>query len=193
MDRNILIPIEGLREARKAHGVKTDSINFVLIKLKHRQALFAVQQALKSIDKVSLEVVIPTVELEKIGHYERMLNNVFMGMSFFIGMLSLIMIFFNLSAGFAERKQEVELLRMVGASPWQLAGMTLAEPVLQILFALFFGVVIYMLSTPFIGSWIPVVSRIFLPLGDLFWLLLLFFLGFLLACFPAWRIYGISK
>lgn len=193
LDRNILIPIEGLREARKTHGVKTDSINFVLIKLKHRQALFAVQQALKSIDKVSLEVVIPTVELEKIGHYERMLNNVFMGMSFFIGMLSLIMIFFNLSAGFAERKQEVELLRMVGASPWQLAGMTLAEPVLQILFALSFGVVIYMLSTPFIGSWIPVVSRVFLPLRDLFWLLLLFFLGFLLACFPAWRIYGISK
>ncbi len=193
LDNNILIPIEGLRKTRKTHGIKTDYINFVLIKLKHRQSLFAVQQALKSKYKIPLEVVIPALELEKLGHYERMLNNVFMAMSFIIGVLSLMMIFFNLSAGFAERKQEVELLRMVGARPWQLAGLTLAEPVLQIVFALFSGVVIYKLSTLFLGNWIPVVSSIRLPVEHLFWLLLLFLLGFLTACLPAWKMYGFSK
>lgn len=193
LDKNILIPIEGLRKTRKAHGIKSDYINFILIKLKHRQSLFKVQQALKSKYKVPLEVVIPALELEKLGHYERMLNNVFMAMSFIIGLLSLMMIFFNLSAGFAERKQEVELLRMVGARPWQLAGLTLAEPVLQILFALFSGVVLYKVSTLFLGNWIPVVNSIALPVGHLFWLLLLFLLGFLIACLPAWRMYGFSK
>ncbi len=193
LDNNILIPIEGLRQTRKAHGIKSDYINFILIKLKHRQSLFKVQQALKSKYQVPLEVVIPAIELEKLGHYERMLNNVFMAMSFIIGLLSLMMIFFNLSAGFAERKQEVELLRMVGARPWQLAGLTLAEPVLQILFALFSGVVLYKVSTLFLGNWIPVVNSIALPVGHLFWLLLLFLLGFLIACLPAWRMYGFSK
>lgn len=193
LDGNVLIPIEGLRKIRKEHGVKSDYINFVLIKLKRRQSLFAVQQALKSKYKVPLEVVIPALELEKLGHYERMLNNVFMAMSFIIGLLSLMMIFFNLSAGFAERKQEVELLRMVGAKPWQLAGLTLAEPMLQIILALLSGVVAYKISTLFLGSWIPVINSIKLPVQQLFWLLLLFLLGFLIACLPAWRMYGFSK
>ncbi|WP_419831456.1 ABC transporter permease [Endozoicomonas atrinae] len=193
LDNNILIPIEGLRKTRKAHGIKNDYLNFILIKLRHRHSLFKVQQELKSKFNIPLEVVIPSFELEKLGHYQRMLNNVFMAMSFIIGLLSLMMMYFNLSAGFAERKQEVELLRMVGARPWQLAGLTLAEPMLQILVALCSGVVIYKVSTLFLGSWIPVVSSIALPLEQLLWLLSLFLLGFLVACLPAWRMYGISR
>ncbi|MGI2025872.1 ABC transporter permease [Endozoicomonas acroporae] len=193
LDSNILIPIEGLRKIRKAHGIKTDHLNFILIKLRHRHSLFKVQKELKSTFNTPLEVVIPALELEKLGHYQRMLNNVFMAMSFIIGLLSLMMMYFNLSAGFAERKQEVELLRMVGASPWQLAVLTLAEPMLQILFALCSGVVLYKVSTLFLGSWIPVVSSIALPFEQLLWLLSLFLLGFLVACLPAWRIYGFSR
>ncbi|WP_257295986.1 ABC transporter permease [Endozoicomonas sp. YOMI1] len=193
LDSNILIPIEGLRKIRKAHGIKTDNLNFILIKLRHRHSLFKVQKELKSTFNTPLEVVIPSFELEKLGPYQRMLNNVFVAMSFIIGLLSLMMIYFNLSAGFSERKQEVELLRMVGASPWQLAALTWAEPMLQILFALCSGVVIYKVSTLFLGSWIPVVSNIALPFERLLWLLSLFLLGFLVACLPAWRLYGFSR
>ncbi|WP_257265489.1 ABC transporter permease [Endozoicomonas sp. ONNA2] len=193
LDSNILVPIEGLRKIRKAHGITTDYLNFIMIKLRHRHSLFKVQQELKSTLNTPLEVVIPAFELEKLGHYQRMLNNVFMAMSFIIGVLSLMMMYFNLSAGFAERKQEVELLRMVGASPWQLAGLTLAEPMLQILVALCSGVIVYKISTLFVGSWIPVVSSITLPFEQLVWLLSLFLLGFLVACLPAWRMYGFSR
>ena len=82
---------------------------------------------------------------------------------------------------------------MVGARPWQLAGLTLAEPLLQMVLALFSGSVFYKLCTLFLGRWIPLVNRIDLPVEQLFWLLLLFLLGFGLACLPAWRMYGVSK
>lgn len=193
LDNNILIPIEGLRKNRKAHGVTSDHINFILIKLKNRQSMVEVQQALQSKYSTSLEVVIPALELEKLGHYQRMLNNVFMAMGCIIGLLSLVLIFFNLSAGFSERRQEVELLRMVGARPWQLAGLTFAEPALQILCALFCGVVLYKASNLFLGDWIPVMNNIPLPVDYILWFLLLFLVGFLVVCLPAWWLYGVAK
>lgn len=193
LDKNILVPIEGLRTIRRAQGISSDVINFMLIKLHDRGSLAGVQQRLQEAYRVPLAVVDPVIELGRLGYYERMLNNVFMAMSFIIGLLSLMMIFFNLAAAFTERRDEVELLRMVGARPWQLAGLTLAEPLLQMVLALFSGSVFYKLCTLFLGRWIPLVNRIDLPVEQLFWLLLLFLLGFGLACLPAWRMYGVSK
>ena len=193
LDNNILVPIDGLRQTVRAEGMPSDVINFMLIKLRDPGSLVALQQRLQEAYPVALTVVNPASELARLGYYERMLNRVFMAMSFIIGLLSLMMIFFNLATAFAERRDEVELLRMVGARPWQLAGLTLAEPLLQMVLALFGGGVIYQLSTFFLGNWIPLVNRIDLPLEQLFWLLLLFLLGFALACLPAWRMYGVSK
>ena len=193
LDNNILVPIDGLRKTRRADGMPSDVINFMLIKLQDPHSLETLQQRLQKAYPVPLTVVNPANELAKLGYYERMLNSVFMAMSFIIGLLSLMMIFFNLASAFAERRDEVELLRMVGARPWQLAGLTLAEPLLQMMLALFGGGVFYQLSTFFLGNWIPLVNRIDLPLEQLFWLLLLFLLGFALACLPAWRMYGVSK
>ena len=193
LDNNILVPIAGLRQALRADGMPSDVIHFMLIKLQDPGSLATLQQRLQEAYPVPLTVVNPASELARLGYYERMLNRVFMAMSFIIGLLSLMMIFFNLATAFAERRDEVELLRMVGARPWQLAGLTLAEPLLQMLLALFGGGVIYQLSTFFLGNWIPLVNRIDLPLEQLFWLLLLFLLGFALACLPAWRMYGVSK
>lgn len=193
LDKNILVPIEGLRTIRRAQGMSSDVINFMLIKLHDRGSLAGVQQRLQEAYPVPLAVVDPVIELARLGYYERMLNKVFMAMSFIIGLLSLMMIFFNLAAAFTERRDEVELLRMVGARPWQLAGLTLAEPLLQMVLALLSGSVLYKLCTLFLGRWIPLVNRIDLPVEQLFWLLLLFLLGFGLACLPAWRMYGVSK
>ena len=193
LDNNILVPIDGLRQTLRAEGMPSDVINFMLIKLRDPGSLAALQQRLQEAYPVALTVVNPASELARLGYYERMLNRVFMAMSFIIGLLSLMMIFFNLATAFAERRDEVELLRMVGARPWQLAGLTLAEPLLQMMLALFGGGVFYLLSTFFLGNWIPLVNRIDLPLEQLFWLLLLFLLGFALACLPAWRMYGVSK
>ena len=193
LDKNILVPIEGLRTIRRAQGISSDVINFMLIKLHDRGSLAGVQQRLQEAYPVPLAVVDPVIELARLGYYERMLNKVFMAMSFIIGLLALMMIFFNLAAAFTERRDEVELLRMVGARPWQLAGLTLAEPLLQMVLALLSGSVFYKLCTLFLGRWIPLVNRIDLPVEQLFWLLLLFLLGFGLACLPAWRMYGVSK
>jgi len=190
LDNNILALIEGLQKTR---GIASDTVNFMLIKLHDRHSLAAVQQRLQAHYPVPLAVVNPASELARFGHYERMLNGVFMAMSVVIGLLSLMMIFFNLATAFIERRDEVELLRTVGARPWQLAGLMLVGPLLQALLALFVGVVCYQLSTLFLGTWIPLVNRTDLPMAQLFWLLSLFLSSFGLACLLAWCMYGGSE
>ena len=140
-----------------------------------------------------LAVVNPARELARLGHYERLLDGVFMAMSLIIGLLSLMMIFFSLATAFAERRDELELLRAVGARPWQLAGLTLVGPLLQTLLALLAGIVFYQIATLFLGTQIPLINRTDLPTEQLFWWLLLFLPSFGLICVPAWRMYGISK
>ena len=190
LDNHILVPIEGLR---KAHGIVADTINFVLIKLNDPHTLAAVQQRLQTGYPTPLTVVNPARELAKLGHYERLLDGVFMAMSLIIGLLSLMMIFFNLATTFAERRDELALLRAVGGGPWQLAGLTLVGPLLQTLLALFAGIVFYQIATLFLGIRMPLINRTGLPTEQLFWQLLLFLPGFGLICLLAWRMYGISK
>ena len=193
LDDHILVPMEGLRKVRAEHGIKSDHINFVLMKLKDRSSLFELQQSLETRVNFPLRAAIPAIELEKLGQYERILNHIFMVMSFMIGALALLMMFFNLSAGFAQRKLEIELLRMVGAKPWQLANIALIEPLMHILAALALGFVFYRLANIILENWIPVISIVDLPTSELMWLLLLCFTGLLIACIPAWRVFGISR
>lgn len=193
LDSNIIVSLEGLRKARAYHGLPPDALNFILVKLHSRQSLYTVQARLKKQFGSAVEVAIPAVELEQLGYYEKVINHVFRAMSFVIGLLALIMIFFNLSAGFAERKQEIELLRMVGARPFLIAGLALAEPVLQIMMSLLVGAVFYLLTRMVIGSWVPVAEGVELTFNQLSWIILLVVFGFMVACWPAWRIYGFSK
>ena len=103
------------------------------------------------------------------------------------------MMFFNVSAGFAERKRDMALLRMVGARPSHLVNLTLAEPLLQVVLALGLGTLLYAFSLWLIQAWLPVIDQVSLPLQHFSWLLLVFVAGFAMACLPAWKIYGASK
>ncbi|OED44501.1 hypothetical protein ACH42_07300 [Endozoicomonas sp. (ex Bugula neritina AB1)] len=193
IDDDILAPLSGLKKARGEHGVSTSGINFIVVKLHSRQALLALQNVLKQQSPAPVEVAIPSAELDKLNHYKNMINNVMLAMAFIIGMLSLLMVFFNLSANFAERKREMELFRMVGARPYQIANMTFIEPLIQIIIALAAGILMYKFGQGLISQSLPFMTMDSLHLAHYGWLLLIFTIGFILAGVPAWKVYGLSK
>ncbi|MGY0216137.1 ABC transporter permease [Endozoicomonadaceae bacterium StTr2] len=193
VDDTILISLEDLQQAREAHGSPPDPVNFFMIRLHSRKALLAMQQSLPQQLDTPLTVVIPAAELEKLARYEALIDQIMIIMSLIIGGLALILVFFNLSAGFAERRPELELLRMVGAKPRQLATLTLAEPLLQILIAIVLGTILYLPACILFDIWLPLAGSAMLSFHQLFSLALIFTAGFLLACIPALYIYNLSR
>ena len=194
LDDLILVSMEGLKLARNQHGYEiTDQISYVLVKLHNRQALLAMQQVLGNDSDVPVEVAVPGIELETFARYEHLINSVMLVMSVIIGVLALIMVFFNLSASFAERKQELELLRMVGARPLQIANLTLAEPLCQIVVAIVLGTLLYLCVSFSLQSFLPMLTSTGLTAQQLSWIVMVFICGLTVACLPAWKMYAVSK
>ncbi|WP_461536570.1 ABC transporter permease [Spongorhabdus nitratireducens] len=194
IDDTILVPIEGLTFARAQHGLAASNIiSYIMVKLHNRQALLAMQQVFSRQAGAPVEVAIPAVELQLLTDYEEMINTVMMAMIAIISALALVMVFFNLSASFAERRQELELLRMVGARPIQIASLTLAEPVGQVIVAIIIGTLSYFIACAGLHYFFPAMIGLELSLQQVSWLLLVFMAGFSFACLPAWKIYAVSR
>ena len=193
VDDTILVSLQDLQHARKIQGRQPDSINFILIKLQSRKALLAMQRVLPNQINTPVTAAIPAEELEKLARYEVILDRIMLAVSCIIAGLAMILVFFNLSAGFAERQYELELLRMVGARPLQLAGLALAEPLLQILVAILIGITLYLPACILLDFWLPLTGSTMLSVSQLFSLALVFAAGFALACIPALYIYNFSR
>ncbi len=198
LDSSIIVPLKGLYQARSSRlenpppkWSPPETINLVLTRLRHRQALFAMENMFSTeMDMVS--VAIPAKELEKLHKYTVMFGHLMLSMAVMSFFMALITVFFTVTANLNEQQEEIELLHLLGARPWQVVLLGILEPLLLILAALITGGLVYFLLMSNLPSWFPenlqnMVTSEQLLLDEFIWVLMVLILGSLLAAIPSWK------
>lgn len=151
------------------------TITAVMLGLDSRVATFQVQRAINDYRGEPLQAILPGVALQElwrlIGVAERALLAV-SGLVVAIGLLGMLTV---LLAGLNERRREMAILRAIGARPWHIFGVLVAESGLLTLLGVLLGsVILYAglaVAQPLLLEWLGLMIEISWP-GNTEWRLL---------------------
>lgn len=196
LDNGIFVPITTLQTMRgKYRPDEQYGINLLLVKLLSKQAVLPIQSQIKSTHGQSLEVVIPAQELAYVHQLASRVINMVLGILAITVLMGLLMVFFSVSGSLAERRREVQTLRMLGARTHQIVAIGFLEPLLVILLASLGGFVLFVAAVSMLEIFCPVEWRAWvgeqkISINELFTLLLVLIFGCLMTFVPAWMAYG---
>lgn len=172
-------------------------VTAVLVGLKSRAAVFAVQRWLAEYDHEPLMAILPGVALDELWQVVGSAEKALLAITALVALVSLAGLVATLLAGLSERRRELAILRAVGASPRAILWLLLLEGgVLSVA-----GVVL-----GWLGSWLTILAcqgwaqvqwglhlRADWPTSAQVMLMLsLAAAGLLASLLPAWRAYRLS-
>ncbi|WP_263079346.1 ABC transporter permease [Endozoicomonas sp. Mp262] len=198
LDNAILVNLKDLEQMRSRHtsgALQAESINLVLLRLHNRQALLPMEKQIKTLVSQPVEVVIPNQELRFIQRAGNQFTNLMIAIVVMTAAMAMVSVFFSVSGSLAERRYEIDTLRMLGARSYHVIVVGLLEPVLIILTAtvvgfLAFKGVISGLEAFLPGEWRAWIAGHPATLGEVKLLLFILLAGSFLAAIPAWKTYG---
>ncbi len=98
--------------------LKPKNITAFMLGLKSRMATFSVQRNINHYNKEPLSAILPGVALSELWQMMNMLENTLRLISLLVLVAALLGLSAMLLASIRERRHEVQLLRVIGASPW---------------------------------------------------------------------------
>ncbi|MNZ99978.1 macrolide transporter ATP-binding /permease protein [compost metagenome] len=214
VDRTLHISLQGMealhvdwKNGAPAHGdgrisaeqvrsmdLQPRAITAFLLGLKSKVATFALQRQINEYEGEPLLAILPGVALQELwslmGTAEKALFvvSLFVVLTGLIGMLTAILTSLN------ERRREMAILRSVGARPWHIFSLLVAEAFALALAGVALGLGLLYLGIALSRDYIQGSYGIDLPLAaptTYEWSLLAGILvaGLLMGCVPAWRAY----
>jgi putative ABC transport system permease protein len=194
------VPLPGLSvtaEQAAQQKLEPRSVTAVLLGLKGRAAVFAVQRHVASFEAEPLMAILPGVVLDElwsvVGAGERGLQ----AMSALVALVSLGGLVAVILAGLDERRRELAILRAAGAGPRQMLLLLAAEGALVTLSGVVLGALAHAAAVALAGGWFEARFGIALHLGmpgSTEWVLMGAVLagGWLASLVPGWRAYRLS-
>lgn len=181
-------------EQARQLDLQPQQITAVLLGLNSKIATFTLQREINQYRGEPLLAILPGVALQELwslmGTAEKALFvvSLFVVFTGLIGMLTAILTSLN------ERRREMAILRSVGARPWQIAGLLIAEAFSLALAGVLFGLLLLYLAIAVARPLLQSHYGIYLPLAwpsTYEWSLLVGILlaALLMGCVPAWRAY----
>lgn len=170
------------------------AITAVLLGLDSRIATFAVQRALNEHRGEPLLAILPGVALQELWSLMGTAEQALLAVSACVVLVGLVGMLTALLASLNERRREMAILRSVGARPWQIAALLLAEALVLTLAGLLLGLALLYLAIALGQDFLQARHGLLLPLtapSPREWLLLAASLAaaLLLGLLPAWRAY----
>ena len=196
IDNSAFAPIDTLMAIRQERGMKTEQdINLILLTLHNRQALLPMQNLIREMNPQAVEVIIPSHELDFIRYTGNQLVNLMLGIVIITLLMALIAVFFSVSSSLAERRYEIETLRMLGARTHQMIIIGLLEPVLIIMAASILGFGLFWIGTKGLEYSLPDIWKGWVAghsvsLQEVGVLLILVMAGTGISAIPAWITLG---
>jgi putative ABC transport system permease protein len=194
------VPLPGLSvtaEQAAQQNLTPRTVTAVLLGLKGRAAVFAVQRHVASFEAEPLMAILPGVVLDElwtvVGAGERGLQAI----SALVALVSLGGLVAVILAGLDERRRELAILRAAGAGPRQMLLLLAAEGALVTLCGVVLGALAHAAAVALAGGWFETRFGIALHLGmpgSTEWALMGAVLagGWLASLVPGWRAYRLS-
>ena len=198
LDNTILANLSDLKQLRTLHqldNTQIDNINLVMIRLHNRQALLPMEKQIKHLASQPVEVVVPNQELDFIQRISTQFTDLMIAIVMITAAMALISVFFSVSGSLAERRYEIDTLRMLGARYYQVIAVGMLEPLLIIITATMTGFVLFKGLVLGMDAFLPEDWRVWMAdypasFGEAKLLLMVILAGSLLAAIPAWKTYG---
>ncbi|MCJ1884586.1 ABC transporter permease [Pseudomonas sp. LA21] len=178
----------------RSMDLQPKAITAFLLGLKSKVATFTLQRQINEYDGEPLMAILPGVALQELwglmGTAEKALFvvSLFVVLTGLIGMLTAILTSLN------ERRREMAILRSVGARPWHIFGLLVAEAFALALAGVALGTGLLYAGIAGSQAYVQANYGIFLPLAlpsAYEWSLLggILLAALLIGCVPAWRAY----
>ncbi|MFN0039057.1 MAG: ABC transporter permease [Burkholderiales bacterium] len=169
-------------------------ITAVLVGLKNRAAVFRMQRFVNDFRGEPLMAVMPGVALDQLWGVMSIVEHSLIITSAMVVFVSLAGLVAVLLAGLGERRRELAILRSVGAGPWQILLMVLAESILVVLLACAVGLIALDLMTWFAVPWVQSHFGLTLPshlvtIEESKWFLYILIAAGMASAIPALRAY----
>ncbi|MGI9357207.1 MAG: ABC transporter permease [Rhizobiaceae bacterium] len=189
-------PADILRKRAAAGELEADAVTALLVGTKNKLSVFRTARAINDYSQEPLLAVLPGVALQElwtvIGTAERALSAVasMVVLTAIIGLVATIL------ATLEQRRREIAILRSLGARPFVISGLLVAEAGLVTLAGLALGVIMVTIATPLASGWLRANYGLDLPVTisstDFAVLIAILVSALIAALLPAWRAYRIS-
>lgn len=193
-------PMPGIHVDAKAMTpelLRPREVTAVLVGLKSRTAVFAVQRWLSAYDKEPLMAVLPGVALDELWQVVGSAEKALLAITALVALVSLSGLVATMMAGLSERRRELAILRAVGASPRAVLVLLLLEGAALSVSGVVLGWLVSWLSIWAAQDWAQTRWGLHVhagwPTDQQLWLMLALILaGLLASLLPAWRAYRLS-
>ena len=186
----------GAEDARK-FDLEPKQVTALLVGLKSRAAVFAVQRHVNSLPGEALLAVLPGVALDELWEVVGLGERALLAISGLVALVSLAGLVAVVLAGLNERRRELAVLRAVGAGPRHVLALLALEGMLVTLAGALLGALVTAAAVVAAGPWLQQQFGIGLQAavpsaGQ--WLLFAAVLvaGMLASLVPGWRAYRLS-
>lgn len=172
-------------------------VTAVLVGLKSRAAVFAVQRWLAEYDQEPLMAILPGVALDELWQVVGSAEKALLAITALVALVSLAGLVATLLAGLSERRRELAILRAVGASPRAILWLLLLEGGVLSVAGVVLGWLMSWLTILACQGWAQVQWGLHLRAGwptsaQAMLMLSLAAAGLLASLLPAWRAYRLS-
>ncbi len=193
-------PIPGLNippELATKFDLTPKTVTAVLVGLKSRAQVFAMQRWVQDYRAEPLMAVLPGVALDQLWDLLAIGERSLLTISALVAGVSLVGLVAVILAGLNERRRELAILRSVGAGPRRVLFLLLLEGAGLTLAACVLGLLLSLALVLAVGPWLAAYSGIHLQLtwphaAQWAWLGAVFAVGTLASLIPAWRAYRLS-
>lgn len=193
IDKSLYISLEGMEAVHNSTEDPTQITAF-LMGAKSRIGVLHLQRELTQFSNESLSAIIPGVTLSELWRQLSYFEDVLKVISAVVLAIAFIGILLSLFASLNERKRELALLRVVGARPWHILSLLMAECVLLTSLGSLIGILGAFMAQLLLSPWIEREFSVSLPLDFLrfdeikIWIALVIISPFI-GLLPAWRAY----
>ncbi len=203
-DRSLFVSLPAITalhlDSEQKRTLQTDTalqlptISALLLKLREKFTVLALQRTINTAEHEALTAIMPGVSLRQLWKTLGLAERTFLLMSFLVFAISLLGMTAALLIGLDTRRQEMAVLRSIGASPRFVFAVLMVEALLLSLTGIISGVVISYLGLyafePLLITKLGLTAGLYTPaVSELWFLAAVIGCALLAGCVPAWLAY----